>query len=174
MEILIDESWGLELDRIHVLEQAATECVQREGLNPHICEVSLTLVSEEEICELNTQFRGIQRPTDVLSFPQYDDLSELDNEEVLMLGDVVICDDAVHRQAEEYGHSYEREFVYLFVHSILHLLGYDHMEAEEKSEMRAREEEVMDAVGLGRSPGKEEARGELTSHRTADDANDAE
>ena len=88
--------------------------------------------------------------TDVLSFPQYDDLSDIENEEEICLGDVVINDEAVRSQAEEYGHSYERELIYLFVHSILHLWGYDHMEAEDKEEMRSFEEKVMSKLRLER------------------------
>ena len=71
-----------------------------------------------------------------------------DSPQAICLGDVVICDDTARRQAEEYGHSYERELVYLFVHSVLHLLGYDHMDEEERREMRTREENVMRRVRL--------------------------
>ena len=67
-----------------------------------------------------------------------------------MLGDVVICSDRAKEQAEEFGHSFEREIIYLFVHSVLHLLGYDHMEEDEKRIMRRREEEVMERIGLKR------------------------
>ena len=99
---------------------------------------------------MNAAYRQKDAVTDVLSFPQYDDLNDLDNEEEICIGDVVICSEVAHRQAEEYGHSYERELLYLFVHSILHLLGYDHMEEDEKKEMRRREEDVMDKIGLKR------------------------
>ena len=108
------------------------------------------MVSEDEIHELNRTYRNTDRVTDVLSFPQYTGPDEIGNEQVIALGDVVICSEVARRQAERYGHSYEREFVYLFVHSVLHLLGYDHMEPEEKREMRAKEEEVMSYIGLER------------------------
>ena len=88
--------------------------------------------------------------TDVLSFPQYSSPGEISGGQVILLGDVVICNDVARRQAEEYGHSYEREFVYLFVHSVLHLLGYDHMQPEEKKKMRSREKEIMSYIGLER------------------------
>ena len=129
---------------------AAEKCVSDAGLDPSLTEISLSVVSEEEIHELNRNFRETDRVTDVLSFPQYASLDEIGSQEVILLGDVVICDTVARRQAEQYGHSYEREFVYLFVHSVLHLLGYDHMEPEEKKEMRAKEEEVMSYIGLQR------------------------
>ena len=112
--------------------------------------MSFSFADEEEIRRLNAAYRDKDAVTDVLSFPQYDDLRELDNEEEICLGDVVICGRVARRQAEEYGHSYERELLYLFVHSILHLLGYDHMEEEEKRQMRIREEYVMEKIGLTR------------------------
>ena len=90
----------------------------------------------------------------MLSFPMIEDFNEIDweeEEEEILLGDVVICLDKVRQQAKEYGHSEKREIAYLFVHSVLHLLGYDHMEDEDKSEMRRQEEIVMEALDLKRS-----------------------
>ena len=110
----------------------------------------MTFVSLEEIHELNREYRQVDSPTDVLSFPQFDDLDDLPEEGEIMLGDVVICSDRAKEQAEEFGHSFEREIIYLFVHSVLHLLGYDHMEEDEKRIMRRREEEVMERIGLKR------------------------
>lgn len=150
MDIILDESMELSSELRDLLYKAAEACASNEGLDPEICEISLSLVSGEEIRGLNSQFRGIDKETDVLSFPQYDDIGDAGEQEIIPLGDVVICEDVAHRQAEEYGHSYEREFVYLFVHSILHLLGYDHMEEDEKKEMRAAEEQVMQSIGLSR------------------------
>ena len=89
-------------------------------------------------------------PTDVLSFPQFDDLVE-DIPEVceICLGDVVICEQKAREQAEEFGHSFERELVYLFTHSVLHLLGYDHVNSEEEeTEMREHQRDVMKKLGL--------------------------
>ena len=110
----------------------------------------MTFVSLEEIHELNREYRQVDSPTDVLSFPQFDDLDDLPEEGEIMLGDVVICSDRAKEQAEEFGHSFEREIIYLFVHSVLHLLGYDHMDEDEKRIMRRREEEVMERIGLKR------------------------
>lgn len=151
MEILFDGSKELNHAFYETLQRAAALCVSREGLEPDDCEVSLSMVSAEDIRTLNRQFRGIDKETDVLSFPQYDSDEDWDiGEYRIPLGDVVICEDAARRQAAEYGHSFEREFVYLFVHSMLHLLGYDHMEEEDKQEMRAEEEAVMNALGITR------------------------
>lgn len=139
-------------------------------------DLSVSVVTYEEIQELNRDYRGIDKITDVLSFPQYADNEELEfdlvdsgksrqalfaerqkgarptaeDDEVLgtMLGDVVICYDRAVEQAEEYGTGIKRELIYLFVHSIFHLFGYDHMEEDEKAVMRAREEAVMEVVGL--------------------------
>ena len=118
------------------------------------CEISVTFVDLDEIHELNKQYRGVDKPTDVLSFPQFDDLEEEIPEVCeICLGDVVICEQKAREQAEEFGHSFERELVYLFTHSVLHLLGYDHMEDDEKKAMREREEEIMKQIGLMRQEG---------------------
>lgn len=150
MEIYFEE--GMEVDQHlkDVMLKGAEKCVRDEGLDPDLAEVSVTFVGPEEIRELNRDYRGIDKVTDVLSFPQFDDFENLPDIDELCLGDVVICRERAEEQAEEYGHSYERELVYLFVHSILHLLGYDHMEEEEKKEMRGREEEVMTFLGIER------------------------
>ena len=115
------------------------------------CEVSLTLCDDEKIKELNSKFRGIDKATDVLSFPLFDDdtpdylVPEID----CMLGDIVISLERARAQAEEYGHSYEREAAFLAVHSVLHLLGYDHETGEEdEMDMRRRQSEIMEKLGL--------------------------
>jgi len=132
------------------MTEAAKLCVEQEGLDPDRIEISVTFVASEEIRELNRVFRNKDAVTDVLSFPQYDDLDDIGDEAVVCLGDVVICSEVALIQAEEYGHSAERELVYLLVHSIFHLLGYDHIEEGEKLEMREQEEKIMDLIGLGR------------------------
>ena len=150
MNIIFDEEIDVAEKLVRQMTEAAEICVGEEGLDPDFFEVSFSFADEEEIRRLNAAYRDKDAVTDVLSFPQYDDLRELDNEEEICLGDVVICGRVARRQAEEYGHSYERELLYLFVHSILHLLGYDHMEEEEKRQMRIREEYVMEKIGLTR------------------------
>ena len=144
-------------ETLQVMGKAADGCVIREGMEETKFAVSVSFVSLEEIHQLNRDYRSVDRPTDVLSFPQYGDLDEIreevawcDEEAPLELGDVVICLDKAREQAAEYGHSQERELIYRFVHSVLHLLGYDHMEEEEKRSMRRREEEIMSWLGIGR------------------------
>ncbi len=158
MVILVNDTTELTDALMDDFKGAAETCVRLEHadtgleiLDPDITEISLSLVSLDEIHELNRTYRGIDRPTDVLSFPMVEDFDALqkmydqigESTDELLLGDVVICLDKALQQAEEYGHSKEREIVYLFTHSVLHLLGYDHMDEEEKKIMRAREEEVM-------------------------------
>lgn len=118
-------------------------------------EIGVTVVDADEIKQLNRDYRGNDSVTDVLSFPQYDDMEELAEDLALevssvLIGDVVICYDRVLSQAEEFGTGVTREFVYLFTHSILHLMGYDHMDEEERAEMRAREEQILDSIGVRR------------------------
>ncbi len=120
----------------------------------NICEVSVTFTDNEGIRELNNKFRQIDRPTDVLSFPLFDFDGESDEPPVddimNMLGDIVISLEKAQEQAEEFGHSFEREVAFLCVHSMLHLLGYDHETSEEDDKnMRARQSEIMNIIGLG-------------------------
>lgn len=148
MLIYLEEGQELEASLMEKLNQAASALFEAEGVDMERAEISLTLVSLEEIRELNRDYRDVDRETDVLSFPQYECIEEMPAEGELCLGDVVICLDKVKSQAEEFGHSFEREFVYLFVHSLLHLLGYDHMEDDEKTVMRAKEEATMKEINL--------------------------
>ncbi len=120
----------------------------------NICEVSVTFTDNEGIRELNNKFRQIDRPTDVLSFPLFDFDGESEEPPVddimNMLGDIVISLEKAQEQAEEFGHSFEREVAFLCVHSMLHLLGYDHETSEEDDKnMRARQSEIMNIIGLG-------------------------
>lgn len=147
MESAAEAAAGLEFsDVLRDTGQSA------ESLN---AEIGVTVVSAEEIRGLNRDYRGNDSVTDVLSFPQYDDMEELaddlaDDDTSVLVGDVVICYDRVLSQAEEFGTGVTREFVYLFTHSVLHLLGYDHMAENERAEMRAREEQIMDMIGVTR------------------------
>lgn len=118
------------------------------------CEVSVTFVDNEEIHELNKKFRGVDRPTDVLSFPlfDYDGTSEEPpvDEMLGMLGDIVLSLEKAEEQAREFGHSFEREVAFLTVHSMLHLLGYDHETSDaDDADMRARQSAIVDGMGLG-------------------------
>ena len=148
MLIYLEEGQELEASLMERLNQAVSVLFEAEGVDMERAEISLTLLSLEEIRELNRDYRDVDRETDVLSFPQYECVEDMPEEGELCLGDVVICLDKVKSQAEEFGHSFEREFVYLFVHSLLHLLGYDHMEDDEKAVMRAKEEATMKEINL--------------------------
>ena len=119
------------------------------------------LVEEEEIQRLNRETRSMDKVTDVLSYPSLDDIKgealkkddypfELDEEERLFMGSVVVCLQRAKEQAEEYGHSLERELHYLLTHGVLHCLGYDHMTDEDKAEMREREEYILKKLGIVR------------------------
>ena len=123
------------------------------------CEISILLVDNQEIHQLNKLHRDIDRPTDVLSFPMFEynedgeiDISECDfgeNGEIL-LGDIVISLERAKEQADEFGHSFEREVGFLTAHSLLHLLGYDHMEKDEETEMFELQEEILKICDLPR------------------------
>lgn len=117
-------------------------------------EVGITLVDDERIHEINREYRNVDRPTDVISFALDDDLEDSDEPELIdgpeehLLGDIIISVETANRQGEEFGHGLEREIVYLAVHGLLHLLGYDHMVEEDKVIMRAKEEEALRAINL--------------------------
>ena len=130
---------------------------------PYEAEVSLTLVDNNRIHDINKEFRDIDRPTDVLSFPmvEYDDAGEfafLEDEDdcfnpetgELMLGDIIISLDKVEEQAIAYGHSFTREYAFLIAHSMLHLLGYDHMTDDDASIMEAKQRAILDNLNITR------------------------
>ena len=149
MNIIYEEGHVVTQEILDKMTQAAVYAVELEELESERCEISVTFVDMEEIHALNKEYRDVDRPTDVLSFPQFYDLEEeIPEVGEICLGDVVICRDKAAEQAEEFGHSFEREIIYLFVHSVLHLLGYDHMEEDENACMRAREEEIMEHLGV--------------------------
>jgi len=113
-------------------------------------EVSVTVVDNAQIHEMNLQYRAVDRPTDVLSFPIFDE-EGLEDASCAVLGDIVLSLEQASVQAEQYGHSLEREVAFLCVHSVLHLLGYDHETSpEEEADMFARQEAVLTEMGLAR------------------------
>ncbi|MFB5759268.1 rRNA maturation RNase YbeY [Paenibacillus medicaginis] len=145
---------------ISTLEVILRKAGEAEGV--HDGEVALTFVTDEHIHELNKQYRGIDRPTDVLSFAMNEgledepeivyEIGEGDAEPDLpeVLGDIIISVEMAKRQSEEYGHSLERELGFLFVHGFLHLLGYDHQDDDSEAEMMGKQEVVLAEVGLTR------------------------
>ena len=143
------------------IEKVVNECFKTEKLDKTNLYMSITLTNPEEIERINKQYRSIDRPTDVLSFPMFEK-EELENfisknsnitdvnEQADILGDIVISIPKVYEQAKEYNHSFERELAYMVVHGFYHLMGYDHMEEEDKVQMRAKEELVLGKLGITR------------------------
>lgn len=135
-----------------LIRTAVSESLAYEGFY-NDCTVSVTFTDNEGIRALNVEYRGIDRETDVLSFP----LTEFEageeppvDEPERSLGDIVLSLEKTQAQAEEFGHSFERETAFLCVHSMLHLLGYDHVNSEEEdAEMRRRQREILEKMGLG-------------------------
>ena len=159
-EILLES----ELEQAFPYEELLKTCIEtalaEEGVDVP-CEVDVLITDDEGIHQINLEQREVDRPTDVLSFPMFyfrpgkppkGDALDVDPETGLLpLGDMVISYERAQAQAEEYGHSVQRELGYLAVHSVLHLLGYDHMdEGEEKRQMREREEAIMSVLQLER------------------------
>jgi len=142
-----------------LIEKTIEMCMKAEELTMAY-EVSVLIVDDEEIRAINREHRDIDKPTDVLSFPMAEfrngelisDEGDYDLEfEELMLGDIIISAETAKRQAEEYGHSFEREIAFLTAHSCFHLLGYDHMEEEEEKIMIDKQENILQQMGLTRS-----------------------
>ena len=140
-----------------VIELAVKASLAEEDMDEN-CEISVSLCTNEEIAELNKEYMGRDGATDVLSFPQlafdedkciFEDTMTY-NGDNLLLGDIVISLERAAEQAEEYGHSERREVGFLTVHSMLHLLGYDHMEDADREEMQAKEKKILAAMNLPR------------------------
>ena len=149
---------GISDDRRAFIRRVIRTALAAEGVD-FPCEVDVLITSDEGIHAINRDMRQVDRPTDVLSFPEFDlRPGELPGAEdadpgtgLVPLGDMVISWEHVTAQAREYGHSNRRELAYLVVHSVLHLLGYDHLdEGEEKARMRAREEAILAELGITR------------------------
>ena len=145
-----------------IINEVVCASLDYEGC-PYEAEVSVTLTDNESIHAINKEFRNIDNPTDVLSFPlvDYEEAGEFDfledrddcfNPESgeLMLGDIVISVEKVYEQADKYGHSPKRELAFLTAHSMLHLFGYDHMTPDEAAVMEKGQEEILAAIGITR------------------------
>ncbi|MBY3621680.1 rRNA maturation RNase YbeY [Acinetobacter sp. CUI P1] len=163
LEIVWDneqEEYEIKDDLIALLESILQKAGEAEGIDQG--EVALTFVNNTRIHELNLEYRGIDRPTDVLSFAmnesgedELDIIYEVQEGEALedvpdVLGDIIISVTRAQEQAQEYGHSLERELGFLFVHGFLHLLGYDHQDEASEAEMMSKQEKVLAQVGLTR------------------------
>lgn len=164
MSILFEENTKVDFDFDYneVATKVVLEALSYEGFNKD-AQISITIVDSDEIKAINKEFRNIDKPTDVLSFPLIDfsidhnyeisedslDCIDPENGEV-MLGDIVLCIDKIKSQALEYNHSVLREYAFLIAHSMLHLLGYDHMVENEAKDMERRQEEILKSLGICR------------------------
>ena len=139
-----------------VIKKVLEECFEEEGLKDSKLEVTITLTNPQTIKKINKQYRNIDKATDVLSFPMFEkkELEEMIKQKDFLhedvLGDIIISIEKVKEQAEEYGHSFERELSYMVVHGFYHLMGYDHMEEEDKKEMRKKEENILEKLDIKR------------------------
>lgn len=153
----------LNIDYSSLINKVVQECLDYEGC-PYEVEISILLTDDDEIREINRQFRDIDKPTDVLSFPamEYEkagDFSAIDEEGgdyfnpetgELILGDIVISVDRAIIQAEEYGHTITREIAFLTAHSMFHLMGYDHITDEDRERLEAKQKEVLERLEIYR------------------------
>lgn len=132
-----------------IVKKVLTQCFQEEKIENTKLSITIILTTPENIQKTNKEYRNIDRATDVLSFPMFEK-EELDRkiengdfEHEDMLGDIIICMQRVEEQASEYEHSFEREFCYMLVHGFYHLMGYDHIQEEDKIKMRPKEEKIL-------------------------------
>ncbi|WP_026689204.1 rRNA maturation RNase YbeY [Alteribacter aurantiacus] len=149
---VVDETEELSQNHLDLVQSVLETAYEVRDVNPE-SEVSVTIVTDEEIHQLNRDYRGIDRPTDVLSFalnegedegPHFEDGEGVPE----LLGDIIISVQKAREQAEEYGHTFERELGFLAVHGFLHLIGFDHQSDEEEKEMLAVQEEILNEHDL--------------------------
>ena len=166
----------------NVIKLVVDECFKTEKIDSTNLYVSITLTNPEEIEKINMQYRNIDRPTDVLSFPMFEkeDLEKIIhndvdsdgfNQQEDILGDIVISIPKVYEQAEEYGHSFERELAYMVVHGFYHLMGYDHIDEEDKKVMRQKEENILEHLGIKRETDNKKSEMELQKIEEKEKAN---
>ena len=161
LEMEID--WEESFDFAEVANLVADTVLDKEEC-PYECEIELTITDSEEVHKINKEYRNIDSTTDVLSFPnvEWDSPADYDcdgfnddyivnpDTEMIMLGQIVLNKDRIISQAEEFGHSVKREYAFLIAHSMLHLLGYDHMVEDEAKVMETKQSEYLDSIGIGR------------------------
>ncbi|MBV5122784.1 rRNA maturation RNase YbeY [Bacillus halotolerans] len=151
---IVDETGSVSEEMLKEVENLLQFAAEREGVQDQ-AEVSVTIVTNEDIQQINKEYRGKDTPTDVISFALEeegeDEVEIVGAEMPPVLGDIIISADRTREQAEEYNHSFKRELGFLVVHGFLHLLGYDHMTKEEEEEMFTKQKDLLDAYGLKRS-----------------------
>lgn len=135
-----------------IVRQVINKCFEEENLLDKKLYVNIVLTTSENIRNINKEHRGIDKETDVLSFPMFEanEIENINSDTEDVLGDVVISLEQIKKQAKEYGHTLERELAYMLVHSFYHLMGYDHMNEEDKKLMREKEEIVLEKLNINR------------------------
>ena len=147
---------GIKPDTLNVENEIEEEIIRAAELVGKLygaenSELSITLTDDEHIHELNKNFRDVDRPTDVLSFAfRESDEPQILNPQIEILGDIIISLERAKFQAENFGHSYLREVIFLTVHGLLHLLGYDHIEDADRIEMEREQDYIMSTLGIER------------------------
>lgn len=146
---------GIEESKVQTefIKKVVEACFKEENLFSLNLYLSITLTTKENIHKLNKKYRNVDKETDVLSFPMFEKQqleeiikNKIKNKLLEPIGDIVISIEQVEKQAKEYGHSFERELAYMIVHGFYHIMGYDHIEEEQKEEMRPKEEKVLEAI----------------------------
>lgn len=134
------------------IKHIVSECFKEEKLDKKNLYINIVLTNPKNIRQINKEQRGIDKETDVLSFPMFEktEISKIKDNQLDIFGDIVISIERVRNQAEEYGHSFERELAYMVVHGFYHLMGYDHMEEQDKVKMREREENILNKLEIRR------------------------
>lgn len=144
----VDVEKNKEYDEL--INKVVKRCFETENLLSKNLYISITLTTPAEIKKINAEYRNIDKETDVLSFPMFEknEIYNISGENPDVLGDIVISIKRVEEQAEEYGHSFERELAYMVVHGFYHLMGYDHEKEYDKLDMRAHEEKVLESLSI--------------------------
>jgi len=135
-----------------IIKKVFQACFKEEKLLDKNLYINVVLTNPENIRKLNKEHRDIDKETDVLSFPMFEkeELEKIELNHLEVLGDIVISIDRVRKQAQEYNHSFERELAYMLVHGFYHLMGYDHIEEREKTQMREKEENILNKLNIKR------------------------
>ena len=149
-------------DITHDIEIIIKTKKKKKNIKEQNVSISISAVGKDEIHQINKEYRNVDRPTDVLSFPifsreeinEFSSLEDSKKVKELELGDIIMCIDVLQEHAEEYGTGILREMLYMITHGVCHLLGYDHMIEDEKTEMRALEEKILEKIGVGRINGE--------------------
>ena len=144
----VDVEQNKEYDEL--INKVVKRCFEIENILSKNLYISITLTTPAEIKKINAEYRNIDKETDVLSFPMFEknEICNISGENPDVLGDIVISIKRVKEQAEEYGHSFERELAYMIVHGFYHLMGYDHEKEDDKFDMRAHEEKVLESLSI--------------------------